>query len=557
MRIFPKALIAILSIGIISACNPKESKDENKTDGEEVVVEQVELSEQTADIYKEVTLSADVSNLTENQKEIIKILFEVGKIMDDIYWQQAYGNKEALLASIENENDKKFAIINYGPWDRLNDNKPFMEGYGAKPKGANFYPADMTVEEFEALDDPNKESQYTIIKRNEDGSLECVWYHEAYKEETLKAAELLKKASELADDAGLKQYLSLRAEALLTDQYQESDFMWMDMKESVIDLVVGPIENYEDHLFSYKAAHEMFILIKDVEWSNRLAKYAQFLPQMQKDMPVDEKYKQEKPGQDVDLNAYQVVFYGGDCNAGSKTIAINLPNDPKVQLEKGTRKLQLKNAMKAKFDEILVPISNELIAEEQRKHISFDAFFANTMFHEVAHGLGIKNVLGKENLTVRKALKDVSTSIEEGKADILGLYIVTKLHEMGEFGDADLMDNYVTFMASIFRSIRFGAASAHGKANMSRFNYFLAEGAFTRDEAGHYAIDFEKMQAASTKLTNDIITIQGNGDYEAAKAFIAKWGSISEELQADLDRLTTKGIPVDIVYNQGAANLGL
>lgn len=556
MRLFSKALIAILSVAVISACNPKESKDKEKTDSNSTAVESVELSDQTADIYKKVKLTADVSNLSDNQKEVLKILFEVGQIMDDIFWQQAYGDKQELLSSIEDPELKKFAKINYGPWDRLNDNKPFMEGYGPKPKGANFYPADMTKEEFEAFENPDKESQYTLIRRDAEGNLKTVWYHEAYPEQTQEAADLLKKAAEIADDEGLKQYLNLRAEALLTDKYQESDFMWMDMKESVIDLVVGPIENYEDQLYSYKAAHEMFILLKDVEWSNRLAKYSQFLPQMQKDMPVDEKYKQETPGSDVDLNAYQVVFYGGDCNAGSKTIAINLPNDPKVQLEKGTRKLQLKNAMKAKFEEILVPISDVLIAEEQRKHITFDAFFSNTMFHEVAHGLGIKNVLGKD-ITVRKALQDQATAIEEGKADILGLYVVTKLHEMGELGDVDLMDNYVTFMASIFRSIRFGAASSHGKANMMRFNFFLQEGAFAKNDEGYYAIDFEKMQAAAIQLTNDILTIQGNGDYEAAKAYVEKWGGIGNELQSDLDKLTTQGIPVDIVYDQGVSNLNL
>jgi hypothetical protein len=516
---------------------------------------EVELSTQTADIYKEVKLGADLSNLTNNQKEVIKILFEVGQIMDDIFWKQSYGDKNELLSSIENPKDKLFAKINYGPWDRLSGNQPFLEGYGAKPLGANFYPADMTKEEFEAFEDENKESQYTLIKRDENGNLKSVWYHEAYAEEINKAADLLRKASELAEDEGLKKYLEMRAEALLTDDYQASDFVWMDMKSSVIDLVVGPIENYEDRLLGIKAAHEMFILVKDVEWSNRLAKFSQFLPQMQKEMPVDEKYKQEKPGLDVDLNAYEVIFYGGDCNAGSKTIAINLPNDPIVQLEKGTRKLQLKNSMKAKFDHILVPISETLMDESHRKHIKFDAFFSNTMFHEVAHGLGIKNVIGQKDLRVKKALSDQYTSIEEAKADILGLYVVTKLHEMGELGDVDLKDNYITFMASIFRSIRFGASSAHGKANMISFNYFLNEGAFSRSEDGIYSINFEEMQAAAKKLANEIITIQGDGNYDVAVEFVKKWGNINDNLQADLNSLTTKGIPVDIVFDQGIQNI--
>jgi hypothetical protein len=383
-----------------------------------------------------------------------------------------------------------------------------------------------------------------------------VWYHEAFKEEIAKAADLLKKASEIAENPELKTYLSLRAEALLTDNYQPSDMAWMDMKNSNIDFVVGPIENYEDHLFGYKAAHESFILIKDVKWSEKLKYYAQFLPQMQKELPVDAKYKAETPGSDVDLNAYDVVYYAGDCNAGSKTIAINLPNDEEVQLQKGSRKLQLKNAMRAKFDKILIPISEVLIDPEQRSHIQFDAFFANTMFHEVSHGMGIKNTI-TGNGTCRTALKEQYSALEEGKADILGLYLVTKLANMGELGEIDLNDNYVTFMASIFRSIRFGAASAHGKANLIRFNYFLERGAFTRLENGTYHVNIEKMKEASTSLTQDILKLQGDGDYEVAKAFVDKWSVVTPQLKEDLQRLADANIPKDIYYEQGPQVLGL
>ncbi len=263
------------------------------------------------------------------------------------------------------------------------------------------------------------------------------------------------------------------------------------------------------------------------------------------------------PGTNADLNAYDVVYSAGHGNAGSKTIAINLPNDEQVQLEKGTRRLQLKNAMQAKFEKILMPISDILIAESQRKHITFDAFFANTMFHEVAHGLGIKNTIDGRS-TVREALLDVASSMEEGKSDVLGLYMITRLNEAGELGDADLMDNYVTFMASIFRSVRFGASSAHGKANMVRFNFFEEQGAFLRDaESGSYSIDFERMQEAMSALSKLLLTLQGNGDYEGAKKLTEEKGVIGARLQADLDRLTMANIPVDIVFIQGTAQLGL
>lgn len=502
--------------------------------------------------YANFELKTDLSHLTENQKEILSIMFQVADIMNDIFWKEAYGIKNKFLSEFDNDTLKQFAMINYGPWDRLNGNKPYLKGFGEKPKGAAFYPVDMTEEEFDALQDSNKTSLYTVIQRDSKGNLKVIWYHEAFKEEIDKAAGLLKKASELAEDAGLKKYLSLRAKALLTDNYQESDFAWMDMKSSPIDFVVGPIENYEDHLFGYKAAHESFILIKDKEWSDRLAKFTQFLPQMQRDLPVESKYKQEMPGSDADLNAYDVIYYGGDCNAGSKIIAINLPNDPVVQLQKGSRKLQLKNSMRAKFDKIMIPISNQLIDSTQRHLATFDAFFANTMFHEVAHGLGIKMVLDERKISCREALKDQYSALEEGKADILGLYLVTKLNGMGELTN-DLQENYVTFMAGIFRSIRFGAASAHGKSNMIRFNFFLEKGAFSRSDKGYYKVDFEKMKQASAELTQIILQLQGDGDYEKAKDFVEKYSIMSDQLQADLNSLDGLNIPKDIYFTQGAS----
>jgi hypothetical protein len=257
------------------------------------------------------------------------------------------------------------------------------------------------------------------------------------------------------------------------------------------------------------------------------------------------------------MNVYDALYYAGDCNAGSKTIAINLPNDEKVREEKGSRKLQLKNSMQAKFDKILVPIADILIAEDQRKHVKFDAFFENVMFHEVSHGLGLGNTVDKSS-TVREALKDSYTSIEEAKADILGLWCVYQLNEMGELGEKEMMDNFVTFMAGIFRSVRFGAASAHGKANMMRFYYFQETGAFERDATtGTYRVNFEKMKEAMLSSSEQILKIQGDGDYATAKKLIEEQGFIREELQKDLDRIGEAGIPRDIVFEQGAEVWGL
>ncbi len=414
----------------------------------------------------------------------------------------------------------------------------------------------MTPAEFDELDDPLKSSLYTLLTRDTEGSLKVVPYHEAYAEQVQRAAELLKQAAELADDPGFKKYLELRAEALLTDDYYPSDMAWMDMKENDIDFVVGPIENYEDALYNYKAAHESFILIKDKSWSEKLAYINSVLPRMQKSLPVPEEYKQEVPGSNSDLGAYDVIYYTGDCNAGSKTIAINLPNDERVQAGKGSRKLQLKNAIRYKFEEILLPISNVLIAEEQREHVTFDAFFENVMYHEVAHGLGLNQTIHGAG-TVRSALKEQYSALEEGKADILSLFLITKMYEEGMLGERDLMDNYVTFMASIFRSIRFGVASSHGKANMIRFYYFQEKGAFSRDLNGTYSINFESMQQAMNELTHLILTTQGDGDYELAKRLVEEKGFIREELQADLERLKDLNIPVDIVFKQGPEVVGL
>jgi hypothetical protein len=542
------AALFILGMLLVSCGGENKKKNSGSKEVNNTVI--TPDMKQKLNQYASYKLTSDVSHLSDNQREMLKFLFEAAHIMDALYWQQNLGDKEAFLHSIRDQDTKKYAIINYGPWDELDGLKSFVEGYGDKPAGANFYPVDMTKEEFEAFSNPDKKSLYTILQRNENGGLKLLWYHEAYKESIEKAAALLEKASTLAENKAFAKYLKLRAKAMRTDDYFESDMAWLDVQNNDIDFVVGPIENYTDALFGYKTAFESFILIKDKVWSARLQKYAKFLPQLQKELPVDPKYKQDVPGSNVDLNAYDAVYYAGDCNNGSKTIAINLPNDERVQLQKGSRKLQLKNAMRAKFEKILVPISEVLIAKDQRKHIKFDAFFANTMFHEVAHGMGVKNTITGKG-TARIALKEQYSAIEEGKADILGLYLVTKLNEMGEYKDVELMDNYVTFMASIFRSVRFGASSAHGKANMIRFNFFKEKGAFSKNTDGTYSIDFEKMKAAATELTQIILKLQGDGDYEGTKKLIAEQGIIKAELQKDLDRLTKAGIPVDVTFEQG------
>ena len=555
MKPFHFVSLSTAAVSLI-ACGDSGERATNAV--EEAPATTLEIAQPRPQVYAPFSLRADLSNLSDRQRQMLVLLIRASEIMDELFWRQAYGDGyEQWLASIGVDATRQYAEMNYGPWDRLKDEAPFIAGVAEKPLGATFYPTDMTKEEFAAADFEDKTGLYSFVRRGESGALMTVPYHVEFAEELAEAAGLLRQAADLAEHEGFAHYLRLRADALVTDEYQESDLAWMDVKSNPIDLVIGAIETYEDRLYGYRAAYESYVLIKDMAWSERLARFAAFLPELQRGLPVPEQYKQETPGTDSDLNAYDVIYYAGDSNAGSKTIAINLPNDEEVQLAKGTRRLQLKNAMQAKFDHILLPISDVLIDESQRKHINFDSFFANTMFHEVAHGLGVKNTINDKG-TVREALLDVASSMEEGKADILGLYMISKLHEKGELEAIDIRDNYVTFMAGIFRSIRFGASSAHGKANMVRFNFFNEHGAFLRDdETGTYSVDFERMQEAMAALSELLLTLQGNGDYDGASKLTSEKGVIGDQLQADLDRLTAANIPVDIVFNQGIAELGL
>jgi len=555
-----KSLFAFAAALMLAACQPSEPPapaEQQASEPASSVPEQQTEAPSRFDIYATVRLTADLSRLDERQKQMIPLLIEASQIMDSLYWLQAVGDKDSFLASIEDPRERRFAEINYGPWDRLAADRPFIESYGPKPLGAQFYPADMSKQEFDDWQQEGKDGLYTLVRRDAAGKLMLQPYSEAYAPQLAAAAKLLRDAAELATDATFANYLRMRADALQNDDFQPSDMAWMDMKSNPIELVIGPIETYEDQLFGYRTAYEAYVLIKDLEWSERLARFVQYLPELQAGLPVPEAYKQETPGSDADLNAYDVVYYAGHCNAGSKTIAINLPNDEEVQLAKGTRRLQLKNAMLAKYNQILVPLADLLIAEDQRRHITFDSFFGNTMFHEVAHGLGIKNTLDGK-YTVRQAMKEHASALEEGKADVLGLYMVQKLREKGEISDGEAMDDYVTFLAGIFRSIRFGATSAHGRANMIRFNFFEQAGAFSRDEAtGTYRVNQPAFEQAVQDLSARLLTLQGDGDYAAVDAFVAEMGNVGATLQADLDRLAAAAIPVDIVFEQGTDVLGL
>jgi hypothetical protein len=513
--------------------------------------------------YAPVRLTSDLSRLTDKERRMLPLLIGAAATMDTVFRRQIFPGYDSLLTTLPDSSLRHFLEINYGPWDRLDGNAPFVPGVGERPPGVEFYPHDMTKEELEraAAKSPAAaealRGQYSIVRRDATGTLTAIPYHQVYGPEAQHAAAKLRQAAALAEDAGLKRYLLLRAQALTTDRYQPSDLAWLDMKHNTLDIVIGPIESYEDELFGYRTAAEAFVLIKDKEWSSRLARYAALLPGLQRGLPVPAAYKREQPGTGSDLNAYDAVFCAGEANTGSKTIAINLPNDEQVQLRRGTRRLQLKNVMRAKFDKILRPIAAELIAGDQQSDISFEAFFANVMFHEVAHGLGIKQTIDGKG-TVRAALKEQASALEEAKADILGLHLVTQLLRDGELEGSTPEQHYVTYLASIFRSIRFGASDAHGRANAAQLSFFQEHGAFSRDSAsGRYRVDLPKMQEAVEALGERILRFQGDGDYEGVKQFMTARARLSPIVEADLGRLRTRGIPVDVVYEQGPAVLGL
>ena len=547
-----KSITMVILLGGILLMSTQCSK--KKTDP--VTGETISEMQQKVEEYAYFDLTTDISKLSENDKQLLPIFFEIGQIMDDLFWEQTFGDK-SILDTISDPWVKDYAMINYGAWDRLRGNKPFISGYGEKPITANYYPHDLTKEEFDAYEDENKSSHYTVLVRNEDNSLKTLWYHEMYKEKIDKVCELLDKAIAIADNPSMKKYLTLRKKALQTDDYYKSDLAWMDMKNTKLDFVFGPIENYDDELNSVKTSYEAFVLVKDEEESAKLAKFVKMLPQLQKELPCEPQHKKNYvPGTSSDMNVYDVIFYGGDCNAGGKTIAINLPNDDRIQEEKGSRRFQLRNAMQAKFDKIMKPIGEIVIEPSEQNHITFDAFFWNVTFHEVGHGLGVKQTINDKG-SVDEAMKTENSSWEEAKADIIGLYLVCNLIEKGEITNISIEDAITTYIVGLLRSVRFGAKEAHGIANMMCYNYFEENGAFKRTGNGTYHIDYDKAREAIDSWIALILKTQAEGDFEFAQQFSKKHGTVGSNLQKDLDRINKAGIPRDIRFNQGLNLLGL
>ncbi len=507
--------------------------------------------------YATITLNTDLSRLSEKEKQMIPLLINACKIMDEIFWLQAFGVKDSLFSKLNSDEEKKLCDINYGPWDRLNDNEPFIESYSKKPIGAGFYPSDIKYLPFIDMKFEDKLSMFTVVKRAEDGSLYTQPYHVAYELYLEKASDYLKQAASLSENKEFADFLKMRAEALLTDDYYKSDLSWLNLTNNKIEIIIGPIESEEDRFINTKTAYEAFLLIKDFEWSEKLKGYSSMIPEIKNQLNLDEKYKSQIVFSKADIGVFDAIYYGGYSNAGAKNISINHPKDGRILMEKGNRKLQFKNAMQAKFDKIMKPISDILISENERKNVKFDAFFINNLTYEMADAIVVKTTVNNKG-PVKDALKDYYPTMNSLKADILNLFLITKLHEKGVIKEVELLDNYVIFMANVLRSVRFGATYSQGSSNIICFNVLQEMGAFSRDEkTGTYSVNFDKMKEAINNFSSTIMKILAEGDYDAAKELIDNKGNMQPELQKDITRISSAGIPTDIVFEQGAEVLGL
>ncbi len=534
-------LSCLLVLYSITACQP--NKKEHKTSKDTVM--QRKLAN-----YAKVKLSADLSTLTKGQAKLFTHLLQAADAIDELYWLQAYGDKNELLNKMGSDPDiKAYAMINYGPWDRLEGNSPFTDDYPPRPLGVGFFPHDLTQNDFFNIPGNKKFDPFTIIRKNSKGKYDILPYHIAYKTQIDKAVLHIREGAEICDCKAFKTYLFQRANDLLIDNFKKSDALWLKLKDNKIDFIVGPIENIEDHLIWTKYSYGAFILLRNSEWTKNVKKFSLLLPYLQSALPVKEKYKTESPEKTSDIVIYDVLYNSGYCNAGNKLIGLNLPIGTE-QVVSNSRKVHFKNVMEAKFQKILRPITELIIDEGQRKHVKFNSFFQNTIFYEISNSLGVSQTINNKG-TVKKALKEHHAIIRELKNDVLRMYLINKIHEMNELKGVNLMDNYVTHMADVFRSIRFGVTDAQGVANMIRFNYFKEHEAFKYDsKTGTYKINDYKMKKAIQSLSSLVLQIQGDGDYELANKIIRDKGYIHNELLNDLYRIQRARIPKDIVYDQ-------
>ncbi|HRN27978.1 MAG TPA: peptidase [Ignavibacteriaceae bacterium] len=555
-------IVLFFAAVMIFSCTEKQ-KQNPQNDSEETT-----MLKETIAKFVPVEINYDANLLSDREKVVLEKLYRASKIIDEIFLEQVYSKndqiKSELLSKLSNKSllsknpelklelELKLDLFNImaGPFDRLDDDAPFI-GTDKKPLGANFYPEDMTKEEFEKFvkDNPKEEksftSEFTVIRR-ENGKLVAIPYSEFYKEKLTAASNLLKEAAEYADNPSLKKYLLSRADAFLSNDYYQSDMDWMDLKDNKIEVVIGPFEVYEDAMFNYKASFESFLTLKDPVESKKLEIFAKYLTDIEKNLPLDDKHKNYTRGSESPIVVANEVFTAGDTKAGVQTLAFNLPNDERVRQAKGSKKVMLKNVHEAKFEKLLKPISEVVLDPEQLKYVTFDAFFNHTLMHEMSHGVGPGFIkVNGRSTEVKKELKETYSTMEECKADILGMYNNIFMIEKGVYPKEMENEVWVTFLAGAFRSMRFGIGEAHGGGNAIIYNYLLEKGGFVFDDSTKKVlVDFEKIYPSLKELANLVLIIQAEGNYQGAKDLIAKYAVNSSSIETLRKKL--EKLPVDI-----------
>ena len=552
--------MSVTIIAALAACNsappPAPSNAAPPTSAGAPARNGDELSRKIAR-FAPTDIAADVSGLPPNERQALTHMIQAAQVMDALFLEQVWAGNEAMLLALMRDDTEAgetrlhYFLLNKGPWSRLDHNEPFIAGAPAKPAGANYYPSGATKEEVDrwiqslpAAERSRATGFFTLIRRGPDGALTAVPYSTAYQGELEIAAMHLREAAKLTTQPTLKAYLESRAAAFLSNDYYDSDVKWMELDAS-IEPTIGPYEVYEDEWFNYKAAFEAFITIKDQAESDKLQRFAGSLQDIENNLPIDPKYRNAKLGALAPIAVVNTVFSAGDANRGVQTAAFNLPNDERVIREKGSKRVMLKNNQEAKFSQVLVPISKVALAVGDQPHVAFEAFFTHILMHELMHGLGPHDItVNGRATTVRQELRDTYSAIEEAKADISGLWALQYLIDKGQLDPSLQQTMYTTFLASAFRSIRFGISEAHGRGQAIQLNYLLDQGGFRVQNDGTFVVDAEKIREGVTALTRDIMTLQAEGSYEKARALIDRLGVMRLETQRVLDRLTD--VPVDI-----------
>ena len=509
--------------------------------------------------FAPTVMTADTAKLSVQDRQALNKIIDAAKLLDPLFLRQVWSGNAALEAKLKADKTAvglqrlHYFYINDGPWSRIDNKEPFIEGVPhEKPANANFYPDDMKKDEFNSWlqglsEDEKKKATgfFYLIRRDSNGKLITVPYSQAYKEYLEPAARLLREAAALTSNKSLANYLTKRADAFASDDYYDSDVAWMEL-DSPIDVTIGPYETYEDELFSYKASFEAYITLRDDVETAKLTKFGGYLQELENNLPIDAKFRNPKLGAASPIRVVNEVFGSGEGNSGVQTAAFNLPNDERVIKEKGSKRVMLKNVQDAKFSKTLIPISRVVLNPTQRATLTFESFFTHILCHELMHGLGPHNItLNGEETTVRKQLKELYSAIEEAKADMTGLWALQYLIDKGVFEKTLERSLYTTYLASMFRSVRFGITEAHGRGVALQFNYLTDEGAIKFDEAtGTFSVEDSRIKEAVRKLTHDLLTIEAEGSYSKAKEMLDKYAVIRPPMKQALDKL--KNVPVDI-----------